>query len=48
MLLTMVENLPLNGAVSADVIFAVRIQKHVLVDHSTQAEHSRGRVVTVL
>lgn len=48
MLLTRAEGLPLNGAVSAGMIFAVWIQKDVLVDHSTQAEHVGGRAVTVL
>lgn len=47
-LLTRREGLPLDGVVSAGVIFAVRIQEDVLVDPPTQAEHVRGRVVTTL
>lgn len=48
MLLTRAEGLPLNGAVSAGIIFAVWIQEDVLVDPPTQAEHVGGRVVTAL
>ena len=47
-LLTRAEGLPLNGIVSAGIIFAVRIQEDVLVYPPAEAEHVGGRVVTAL
>lgn len=45
---TRTEDLPLDGAVAAGAVFALRIQEDVLVDPPAQAEHVRGRAVTAL
>lgn len=37
---------PLDGVVSVLGVFTVRVEKDVLVDPSTQAEHVWSRVVT--